>query len=56
MKKEREGKCFSKHNKKWHIFDNDPFKEGEICRCKKSKIIKGVVTKIKLIESQFNER
>lgn len=38
--------CYTSNNKKWHHFNNIPFREGDICVCGEMKVINGVVTKI----------
>lgn len=43
---QKNAKCFFNNDKWWHVFDNHPFQEGDICHCKLAKIINGIVTKI----------
>lgn len=39
--------CFYDRNVWWHSFPHWPFREGEVCKCKKCIIKEGLVTKCK---------
>lgn len=45
-KDKKKAPCFFHDKRWWHQFNRDPFKEGDICKCKQAKIIKGRVKRI----------